>query len=134
MDYLLDTSVYSQPLRRRAVEASLLRWKEAGDRCCAVSRVTVAEVEWGLHWENRAERWRKYRDLLAGRLPVLETLEEVWQEFSRLKARQQQSGKPVADLDLLIAATALRHGLVVATLNAADFSRVDGLAWEDWSD
>jgi predicted nucleic acid-binding protein len=39
----------------------------------------------------------------------------------------------VADLDLLIAATAMVNSFTVATLNRQDFSRIEGVAWEDWS-
>ncbi len=39
----------------------------------------------------------------------------------------------VAALDLLIASTALVHGWTVATLNHADFSKIESLKWQDWS-
>lgn len=133
MRYLLDTSVYSQPLRRKPVEAALVRWKEAGDSVCAISAVTAAEVEYGLLLENSPKRREKFRFLLEGRLKVWETDAAVWTEFARRKARQQKAGREIADLDLLIAATALVHRLTVATLNTRDFRLVEGLAWEDWS-
>lgn len=132
--YLLDTSVYSQPLRRRPVVSALARWREVGDDHCQISVVSVAEVEFGLHLEGRAERHEKYRELLSGRLEVIPTDQEVWQDFARRKARQQILGLPVSDLDLLIACCAVCHGLTVATLNARDFSRIEGCAWEDWSE
>lgn len=115
------------------MENALRHWKAVGDGACGVARVSVAEVEWGLHWEANQGRWRKYRAILEGRLPTLETTEEVWREFSVLKARQRAEGESVDDMDLLIAATALRHGLTMATLNAKDFSRISGLKWEDWT-
>jgi predicted nucleic acid-binding protein len=71
--------------------------------------------------------------LFKGRLRVLETDAAVWSEFARRKAHQTQAGREIADLDLLIAATALVHRLTVATLNDRDFRSVEGLAWEDWS-
>lgn len=132
--YLLDTSVYSQPLRRRPVMTALSRWREAGDERCGISVVTVAEVEFGLHLEGREERHGRYRELLVGRLEMIPTAERVWQDFARRKARQQILGLPVSDLDLLIACCAACHGLTVATLNARDFSRIEGCAWEDWSE
>ena len=133
MRYLLDTSVYSQPLRKKPVEAALLRWKETGDSACAISAVTASEVEYGLQLENSARRREKFRFLLEGRLAVLPTDTVVWMEFARRKARQKKAGREIADLDLLIAATALVHRLTVATLNTRDFRLVEGLAWEDWS-
>jgi predicted nucleic acid-binding protein len=132
MRYLLDTSVFSQPLRRKPVEACLLRWKAAGDIQCAASIVTIAEIEFGLALEASPARQAKYEAILENRLTVIPTNEAVWQAFARMKARQQKLGEPVADLDLLIAATARVHQLCVATLNKADFSRIEGIAWEDW--
>lgn len=131
--YLLDTSVYSQPLRRRPVMTALERWQEVGDEACAIAQVTVGEVEWGLHYEDNPQRWEKYTALLQDRLHTYETSAGVWSLFARMKARQQKLGEPVSDLDLLIAATAKEQGLTVATLNSRDFSRIEGLAWENWS-
>jgi predicted nucleic acid-binding protein len=54
-------------------------------------------------------------------------------EFARCIADQTQASWEIADLDLLIAATASVHRLTVATLNVRDFDAVEGLAWEDWS-
>ena len=133
MTYLLDTSVYCQPLRRKPVEACLLRWKRAGDAACRISIVTVAEIEFGLNLENRMQRWEKYRGLLQNRIEVIESCAGVWSRFAKMKARQQELGAIVADLDLLIAATAAHHQWTVATLNSRDFSRIEGIAWEEWS-
>ena len=73
-----------------------------------------------------------YEQTLRDRLisyPIDTTVAET---FAQLKAKQIQTGNRVADLDLLIAACARTQGLIVATLNHRDFSRIEGLAWEDW--
>ena len=44
-----------------------------------------------------------------------------------------RAGQIIGDNDILIAATALRHGLAVATGNVAHFSRIPGLTVEDWT-
>jgi tRNA(fMet)-specific endonuclease VapC len=132
-DYLLDTSVFSQPLRRKPVTRALERWRDAGDFYCKTSIVSIAEVEFGLSLEESPERREKYQSILEGRLQVLEVDAAVWSAFAKMKARQHKRGSLVADLDLLIAATAVTCRLTVATLNAKDFSRIEGLAWEDWS-
>ena len=131
--YLLDTSIFSQPLRRKPVMRALERWRDAGDATCRTSIVSVAEVEFGLNLEENATRWEKYNSILKDRLEVLNVDARVWAFFAKMKARQHKLGAVVADLDLLIAATAITHGLKVATLNAKDFSKIEGLAWEDWS-
>lgn len=131
--YLLDTSVYSQPLRSRPVLNVLKKWQATGDDNCAVSLVSASEVEWGLHYEDNPLRWKKYEALLKNRLRIYETGPGLWALFAKMKARQRRLGEPISDLDLLIAACAKEQGLTVATLNSRDFSRIEGLAWENWS-
>lgn len=41
-------------------------------------------------------------------------------------------GKPIGSMDLLIAAIALAHGLILVTHNMREFSRVRELRLEDW--
>ena len=51
-----------------------------------------------------------------------------------MKARQDALGKPVPDMDLLIAATAVQHNLILATLDTNHFALIEGLRWENWSE
>ena len=131
--YLLDTSVYSQPLRRLPMMTALRRWDEVGDERCVISIVCRAETEWGLLKSPDQRRDHRYESLLRDRLVVLESDAECWGLFSSMKARQVLIGRIVGDLDLLIAATARRHDCIVATLNPSDFSKIEGIRWEDWS-
>ncbi|MGJ8696592.1 MAG: type II toxin-antitoxin system VapC family toxin [Verrucomicrobiaceae bacterium] len=132
MKWLLDTSVFSQPLKKSPNPTALERWKKVGDQSCLTSVVVTAEIEWGLLAIGSERLWSGYRQLLEDRFEVLETGAHVWKRFSEMKARQKKIGQQVGDLDLLIAATASSHGLTVATLNHRDFARIEGLAWEDW--
>ena len=47
--------------------------------------------------------------------------------------RLEKAGTPICAYDLLIAGQALRRGLTVVTANTAEFGRVAGLSWEDWT-
>jgi len=50
-----------------------------------------------------------------------------------IRARLEQSGTPIGPYDYLIAAQAVRHKLTLVTANEKEFSRVDGLRWENWA-
>ncbi len=113
--------------------SALTHWRNAGDLDCKVSIVTLAEVEFGLELEQSETRRQQYQHLLLNRLKTVPCDLDIWQRFARVKARQQKLGRVVADLDLLIASTALVFDWTVATLNHQDFSKVEGLKWEDWS-
>lgn len=133
MKYLLDTSVCSQPLKRRPILSVLKRWDALGDSDAATSQACLAEIEWGLHKLGSDRRWEGYRRDVLPSLRVIATDQSVWVEWARMKARQQVLGLRIEDMDLLIAATAVQHHLVVATLNVAHFAQIEGLRWEDWT-
>lgn len=133
MKYLLDTSVCSQPIKRHPVRAALERWDSENPESVATSVVCLAEIEWGLHKLGSERRWIGYRRVILPSLKSLPVDGAVWSKWAALKARQEDLGLPVDDLDLIIAATAIQRQLVVATLNVRHFSRIEGLRWEDWS-
>lgn len=135
MTHLLDTSVYSQPVRkpRSRCDAAMRRWEALGDHAVAVSIVTYSETRLGLALAASPTMQRQFEQTLDGRLAILPADADVWDEFVSMKVRQKQIGQPVADFDLLIASTAKVNSLIVATLNTRDFSRIEGLAWEDWT-
>jgi tRNA(fMet)-specific endonuclease VapC len=45
----------------------------------------------------------------------------------------ESAGKPIGAYDVLIAGQALRHELILVTANVREFSRIKGLAWQDWA-
>jgi predicted nucleic acid-binding protein len=53
--------------------------------------------------------------------------EEICKIFGRERARLRRLGKPIGDLDLLIASTCLRYDLTVLTDNTTEFERVENL-------
>ncbi len=60
--------------------------------------------------------------------------EAIAKPFAELKAHCTSSGRPIPDLDLLVAAIARQHTMTVATLNARHFGGLPGVAVEDWGE
>jgi len=57
---------------------------------------------------------------------------DVAYQFGQVRAQLLDQGQPVATADLLIAATALLHGLTLVTHNVQDFQNIPGLQVVDW--
>jgi predicted nucleic acid-binding protein len=133
ISHLLDTSVYSQRLRPKPVASAVDRWRRLGDSSLAISSVCEAELRYGLARKKSDRLWREYRDFLENRLVLLPVDKPVADLFGEIKCQMEIRGAPRADFDLLIAATALSHQLVLATLNARHFDAIPGLRVEDWS-
>jgi tRNA(fMet)-specific endonuclease VapC len=95
----------------------------------AISVITVSELLHGVHRAQGAVRARRrafVEHIVAGleAIPITEPVARVHADiWSDLAGR----GEPIGAHDLWIAATALAHGLGVATRNGAHFDRIAGL-------
>jgi len=123
--YLLDTNVVSEAASRNP-EARVLDWCEAHSRESHLSCITLGEIWKGIHLMPAGKRkaalldWatRLETDLSNPPLPFDAETFKIW---GRLYAKHESAGFNMGVLDSLLAATALRHGLVVVTRNTADF-------------
>jgi tRNA(fMet)-specific endonuclease VapC len=131
--HLLDTSVYSQRLKRRPLRKVVRRWSDLGDAKLAISTICEAEILFGLEKKNSGRLWTEYEHYLKHKLVVLPLDRQAIEAYARLKAELQTSGLTVGEFDLLIGATALANNLKLATLNAKDFVKIPGLEVEDWT-
>ena len=135
--HLLDTSVYSQPIRKTRVQAAMDRWEAIGDTAVVSSVICEAEVLFGILNEKRKNSDTKieerYAALLKGKCDLLPVDSAVAEAYAEMRDDLQSRGKKVAHMNLLIAATAKVNNLIVATLNTKDFEIMQGLTVEDWS-
>ena len=131
--YLLDTNVLSGVARGR--DRSLIaRFRATPIEEMAISYLSVMEVEFGLLNnplvnEQRGELMRR----LLRELTPLPFDNRAAHAAARELLRLRRSGTMIGPYDLLIAATALGHGLTMVTANVGEFNRIDGLQVEDWS-
>lgn len=85
----------------------------------------------GMHRSDsatRREKRRSYVESIFNQMPVLPFGLEVARTYAELWADLAARGGMVGVHDLQIGATALYHGLQVATKNPRDFRRIPGLA------
>lgn len=132
LTHLLDTSVYSQRLRPEPHPRVVSRWQQLGDDRLAISSICEAELLFGLEKRKSTRLWQEYHAGLEHRLTLLPVDHRVSRNFARLKSDMEEKGKPRADFDLLIAATAVTHKLVLATGNINHFTDIPGLVVENW--
>lgn len=131
--HLLDTSVYSQPIKKRPLISVIEKWKGMGDSAFCTSIICEAEVLQGLEMKNSERLWKVYNEMLKDRIPILNLDLNIVKLYAKYQAVFRKKGKPRPVFDLLIACTAIEKNLVLATCNYKDFKDIDGLKVEDWS-
>lgn len=94
----------------------------------AVSDMTYAELYEGAYYARKRDRdLRALHDLLDGK-DLLPLTIDVLERFAILRgALPRQHRQQLGDVDLLIAATAITHELILLTRNLRDFKLVPGL-------
>jgi tRNA(fMet)-specific endonuclease VapC len=129
--YLLDTDtiIYSLKGNQRVMDA-LARHADSPK---AISVITFGELIFGARrsrhvQENLAKVYR-----IKEMLPVIDITPAIMECFGELKAELKQKGTSVADLDLMIGATALTLGYSIVTNNVRHLSKIPGLSVENWS-
>jgi hypothetical protein len=138
--WLLDTNILSE-LRKRKPEPKVVRFiaMQPLDGFF-VSTVTFAEIRFGIELVpdpvRRAElnEWltHKVRPMFEGRvLPISEDVMFTWRV---LVEDGRKAGHTFSQPDLIIAATALHHGLTVATRDTADYALTPVSVFNPWVD
>ena len=114
--YLLDTNILIDVLRQRNKRRDLLRQLAAGGGSIACSVITVGELYVGIQPQEKAGT----EELLA-ELDHYDVDTEIARYAGLLKREWAARGRTLALVDMLIAATAILHKLVLVTTNAKDF-------------
>ena len=135
MSYLLDTNAVIALLRDEpAIFRKRLRRTVSRGAAIAVSSIVLYELWYGVaRSARRRENAERLRVFLSGGIEVSAFDEEDAKTAGELRATLEGAGTPIGPYDLLIAAQALRTGATLVTANLAEFTRVPGLQWQDWT-
>jgi tRNA(fMet)-specific endonuclease VapC len=129
--FLLDSNVCIRLLNgTSAALADRLRQHSPGE--IRLSTVVKAELLYGA---RRSARVEPNLQLLRSFFSAFETVsfdDLAAEHYGRVRADLARDGRLIGPNDLLIAASALAHDLVLVTHNVDEFSRVAGLRWQDW--
>lgn len=124
---VIDTNVISE-LWRLVPDAGVLAWMDAqAIETLHLSAITVAELRYGIACMPEGRRRTIYQERLehqvlpsfAGRVLAFDL--DTARTYAGLMARAKAEGKAIAMADGYIAATALAHGLMVATSDTSPF-------------
>jgi len=131
MPYLLDTDTCSYIMKRHPL--SVLKHLQTIEMSTiGISSMTLAELRYGVERLNSSRFTQQDVDLFVTHLTVFAWDAEATQYYAILRADLERKGLPIGNMDMLIAAHALRLDAILVTNNQRHFSRIAGLKLENW--
>lgn len=131
MIYLLDTNVCARYLNGRSL-AIRQRLRSTNLADIAVCSVVKGELFYGAMKSNNLEktlaRQQEFLKLFVS-LPFDDDASFI---YGKIRAELSAKGIIIGANDLQIAAIAMVNNLILVTHNVREFSRVNGLRFEDW--
>jgi predicted nucleic acid-binding protein len=135
---LLDTNVLSEFSRTGAPDHQVDQWLGSQpEESLFASVLTFAEILRGIELLPAGKRRTQLEEWLtdlqtafaARLLPVTKAIADRW---AILSAQAQLRGRPLANIDGLLAATALEHDLILVTRNVKHFAESGVKLFNPW--
>jgi tRNA(fMet)-specific endonuclease VapC len=131
---LLDTNACIALINRRppVVRDRARLARDRGKRL-AISSISLFELWFGV---SKSARVQENSERLADFVSILDVVpfdEDDAYRAGQIRAGLEKAGLPIGAYDYLIAAQAVQKDLILVTANVGEFSRIEGLHWEDWS-
>ena len=138
--WLLDTNILSER-RRPKPERKVVAFIAAQPLdLLYVSSATLAEIRFGIELVSDASRRAGLKDWLAHKMRpmfeqrILEITENIMFNWRLLVEDGRKAGHTFSQPNLIIAATALHHGLTVVSRDVSDFQKARAPAFNPWTD
>lgn len=138
MAFLIDTCVLSESSKRRPNDQVVAWLDSIEESLIHLSVLTLGEFYKGIAKLNDSRKRERLQswvdDELAGRFRgrVLSIDERVANLWGKISGEAEKKGKRLPVIDGLIGATALVHGLTVASRNTADIARTGARVFNPW--
>lgn len=132
MKFLVDTNILSEPTKPEP-EPRVLEWLRHNEPALVVNPIVLGELEYGILLLPASRRRTRLQHWFADgvrRIRVVDWDADTASKWAELLARLKRRGLAMPIKDSLIAATALTHGLTVATRNTGDYQNA-GVALVD---
>lgn len=133
MKYLLDTNICIYIINEKPRKV-LNRFSQYSVHDFAISSITHAELQYGIAKSRHSARNQVALNEFLLPLTILPFHgDHMVRCYGRIRADLESRGRTIGPLDMLIAAHALSFDLTIITNNIQEFSRIPGLACENWA-
>lgn len=133
MMYLLDTNILSELVKKRPDHNLLQHLQSNPSQSLFTSCICVMELRFGSALRRDFKSfWQNIEREIISRVNVMPLGYEEVLKAGDILADLKKKGLSIGIEDVLIGSTALNHNLIMVTANIRHFSRIKGLAVENW--
>lgn len=133
MKYMLDTNICIYAIKQKP-EKVFQRLQAIDPEDVCISSVTYAELVHGVEKSAAVERNRLALSMLLANIEILDFGVDAADCYGRIRADLEKKGTPIGPLDMMIAGHAQSLDLTVVTNNVKEFSRINDLKIENWTE
>lgn len=131
MSYLIDTDILIYSLKNHSKVNQNFEMKINSPK--SISVISYGELVFGANRSNQREKNLATVHRIGEIFPILPVTKAVMETFGEIKSKLIKLGTIIADMDLLIASTAITHNLILVTNNEKHFKRIEELEIENWA-
>jgi len=131
MIYMLDTDTVCFFMKDNPKNIRLRVAKHDKDKFC-ISAITLAELLFGLK-RNYSKQLDFWLHVIIDKFEVIAFDDTSASIYGEIRTSLEKSGEPLDNMDILIAATALKAGAVLVSHNIKHFKKIKDLEVEDWN-
>ncbi len=129
--FMLDTDICSYILRERPVSV-LEKFKKVEKSGLCISVITQAELLYGVERSSSKKINHTIVHDFISRLIVMDWNSKAAEKYATVRASLEEKGKPIGNMDMMIAAHALSINATIVTNNTRHFSQVPKLKCVNW--
>jgi tRNA(fMet)-specific endonuclease VapC len=131
--YLFDTDCLSNILKKAPSPLLIKKLESLPKGLQFTTSINVSEIYFGAYRSRNQEKILKaYEDKVFPNVNILPFDTDSGKIYGRLKALLEKRGLSKNEPDLMIAAIAIQHDMILVTGNKKHFMNIPGLNIEDW--
>lgn len=128
--YMLDTNIVIYAIKKKPKKVlDHISAHKPGELC--ISSITYAELVHGVEKSDHPDKNWIALSLMLSNFHILKFDEKAAEEYGQIYAELQKAGKPIGQMDALIAGHARSQNCVLVTNNLKEFKRVKNLNIEN---
>lgn len=133
MNYFIDTNIIIYALKN-SYPNIIKKFETTPSYKILIPSIVKAELDYGASKSKNSKRTRELFNKFLSIYSIVPFTDKETKIYGDIRYQLEKAGKIIGANDLLISAIVISHNGVLVTHNTNEFSRINGLKIEDWTE